>query len=100
MNNNCHRPHGGNFINGFVFGLIMGAALVFLFGTKKGKKLLQILSEEKLEDFKEFLDKMEDDEFDEEKDNPEQILNNELKTDVNSSQKKKRRFFKGIRRKD
>lgn len=46
MNNN--HSHGGNF-NAFLWGLIIGAGAVFLFGTKKGKRILKTISEEGLE---------------------------------------------------
>lgn len=38
-----HRHHGSGFFNGFVLGLLVGAGLVFLFGTSKGKRVLQML---------------------------------------------------------
>ena len=38
-----HRHHGGGFFNGFILGLLVGAGLVFLFGTNKGRKVLQML---------------------------------------------------------
>lgn len=42
-----HRHHGGpGFFNGFILGLLVGAGLVFLFGTSKGKKVLQMLLEQ------------------------------------------------------
>ena len=43
-------PEGGsgqsnNFFSGFLLGLLIGAFVVFLLGTKKGKKLLKVISE-------------------------------------------------------
>lgn len=44
---NEHRHHGGSgFFNGLVLGLLIGAGLVFLFGTNKGRKVLQMLLEQ------------------------------------------------------
>lgn len=40
---------GGSFFAGFLWGIIIGAALVFFIGTKKGKRLLKVISEEGLE---------------------------------------------------
>lgn len=40
---------GGGFFSGFLWGMIIGVALVFLLGTKKGKRLLKVISEEGLE---------------------------------------------------
>lgn len=49
-NNNCSRCNsGGKFMNGLIWGALIGAGLVFLLGTKKGKKLLRYLTEEGLE---------------------------------------------------
>lgn len=41
-----HKHHGGGFFNGFILGLLVGAGLVFLFGTNKGKRVLQMLLEQ------------------------------------------------------
>ncbi len=38
-----NEHHGGGFFNGFLLGLLVGAGLVFLLGTSKGKKVLQML---------------------------------------------------------
>ena len=43
MHEHEHDHKGGGFFNGFVVGLLVGAGLVFLFGTTKGKKVLQML---------------------------------------------------------
>lgn len=45
MNNN-ESHQGGNFFQGFLFGAIVGGSIVFLLGTKKGKKLLKTITEE------------------------------------------------------
>lgn len=41
-----NRHGSGGFFNGFILGLLVGAGLVFLFGTNKGKKVLQMLLEQ------------------------------------------------------
>lgn len=41
--------HGPGFMNGFFLGIIVGAAIVFLIGTKKGKKILKMLTESGIE---------------------------------------------------
>ncbi len=48
---------GGKFFNGFLLGLLVGAALMFIFGTKKGKKLLKTISEDGAENISNILDK-------------------------------------------
>lgn len=47
MNNNTSQDNG--FMSGFILGVIVGAVGIFLLGTKRGKKLLKILSEEGIE---------------------------------------------------
>src|SRR5258708_1533162 len=49
MSETNHGQSNNGFISGFVLGIVVGAALVFLFATKKGKRLLKLLSEEGLE---------------------------------------------------
>lgn len=45
MNNN-----GGNrFFDGFLLGVLVGALAFYLFGTKSGKRIVKILSEEGME---------------------------------------------------
>ncbi len=48
MNNmeNDRHHHGSGFFNGLILGLLIGAGLVFLFGTTKGRKVLQMLLEQ------------------------------------------------------
>lgn len=47
---------GSNFFSGFLIGVLVGAAVVFLLGTKKGKKLLKAISEDGIEDIYNLLD--------------------------------------------
>lgn len=51
--------NNGKFFNGFVCGLIIGAAITFLLVTKKGRKILKMISEEGLE-LTEFFEEEED----------------------------------------
>lgn len=39
----------GKFTNGFLLGVIVGGLVVFLWGTKTGKNILKVISEEGLE---------------------------------------------------
>lgn len=43
--NNTNQQSGG-FMNGFLLGLVVGGAVIFLLVTKKGRKLLKVLTEE------------------------------------------------------
>lgn len=61
MNNNS----GGNrFFDGFLWGLIIGGGLVFLFGTKRGKRIIKMISEEGFENISELLENQIDKEED------------------------------------
>ncbi len=66
MNNN----HNNKFFDGFLWGAIIGGGLVFILGTKKGKKILKMITEEGVEGLSEILeaqmDKDEEDLEDEE----------------------------------
>lgn len=57
MENNNNKS-GGNFFSGFLLGTLVGAGLVFLFGTEKGKKVLKAISEEGAENISNILDKI------------------------------------------
>lgn len=48
------------FGNGFMWGMAVGALLVLLFTTKKGRKILKVLSEEGFEKMKHWEGKIED----------------------------------------
>ena len=47
MERNSSANNG--FLNGFLLGVIIGGMVVYLFGTKKGKKLLKVITEEGLD---------------------------------------------------
>lgn len=113
---------GGNFINGFFWGALIGAGAVFLLGTKRGKKLLKVVTEQgldKLSGIEELVDEFDDEydptvaskqkeDFEESKPqskpaHKEQHSNGEAKPQVQSLIEKTkssgRRFFKGIKKK-
>lgn len=46
MEKNNTSQQSGGFMNGFLLGIIVGGAVIFLFVTKKGRKLLKVLTEE------------------------------------------------------
>jgi len=93
MNEKNHKSS-----NGFLFGMILGGGLVFLLGTKKGRKILKELSEkgldalENLSDLEYVTDDLEE-ELDSEGDGN---LNGEAKSV--ESKPTMRRFFKGAKR--
>jgi gas vesicle protein len=56
MNNDSNKS-GGNFFSGFIIGALVGAAVVFFLGTKKGKKLLKVISEEGMDNLNNLIEK-------------------------------------------
>ena len=103
-NNNSNS--GSKFINGFLLGALIGAGVVFLLGTKKGKKLLKTISEEGLGNISNILEKAE--KF-EEISNDEEVekiipqkkvapIEGELEDESEEIRPKVKRFFKGISR--
>lgn len=108
MNNNNSN---GSFVNGFLWGAIIGAGVVFLLGTDKGKKLLKGIKEEGLEGVSELRDLVEG-YGNEEEEYEERDAAKKQKTDKLNGEKKQeespmskiaqgfggqaKRFFKGI----
>ncbi len=65
MNNNGN--HGNKFFEGFIWGAIIGGAIVFLMGTKKGKKLLKAITQEGVGNLADIIDEgIDEDEFEDE----------------------------------
>lgn len=62
MENNNGRSSA--FLNGFLWGVVLGAGVVFFFGTKKGKKILRNISEQGSEVFSGLEDYIEEEEDD------------------------------------
>ena len=97
MNNNGNH-HGNKFLEGFVWGLIIGGAVVFVMGTKKGKKLLKTITEEGVGNLADIIDEgMDEDELDEEE-LEESIPNGsaDVKEKINKDVKptNRKRFFR------
>lgn len=106
MNNDNRFSHG------FLLGLIIGGGAVFLLGTKTGKNLLKIASEQGLEGFANLLEEYDLASIEEEEENPaiykdepiEEIrTNGHLKNPTDNKEEElkegpKKRFFKRIRR--
>ncbi len=101
MENNSNNNSGNNFFSGFLLGVLVGAAVVFLLGTKKGKRLLKTISEEGIDNISNILDeagKIED--SDEVSSDQKDIApNRDLSFKVKPIDRPKvRRFFRGISR--
>jgi|SRR5581483_2995420 len=59
-----HKHHDSGFMNGVVLGILIGAALFFLVGTKRGKKLWELLKDSGLSvlgDIEELFNEFDDD---------------------------------------
>ena len=119
-NNNTQAGSGqGNFFSGFLLGALVGAAVVFLLGTKKGKKLLEIISKDGIENISSILDETSKIENLREKASPLRPaqrdfegqaekektinaisvgLNSKEKIPVERARPKIRRFFRGVSR--
>lgn len=102
------QHHGGGFANGFVVGVFVGASIVFLFGTNKGKKVLQMLLDQVEENtaISELLEMPEDEQegYEGIEEEPEEVAKTHAKpkTDEKKPQKavaKVKRFFKGASKK-
>ncbi len=97
-NNQIGIKQGNNFLSGFLFGVLVGALTVFLFGTKRGKRLLKVISEKGAGNISDILEKMD------KSINTDEILEDEsapVKMSKEENVIKKpavRRFFRGISR--
>ena len=95
MNNN--HSQGGSF-NAFLWGLIIGGGAVFLFGTKKGKKILKTITEEGLE-LSELFGEEEDEEKPEERSSNGETKPQEPEETLTKITTAGKHFFKGIPKK-
>lgn len=99
--------HGSGFVNGFVLGLLVGASVVFLLGTSKGKKVLQMLLDQVEENtaISELLEMPEDEDayvgIEEEEEEPEEKMSKSKPVQEKSQRTvaKVKRFFKGTPKK-
>jgi len=82
MDRDHHHGHGGGFMNGFIFGIIIGAAVVFFLFTDKGKRLLKTITEEGIEGFEDLKDLVGEEMEDEEPEVPSKV----------------KRFFRGLKK--
>jgi len=104
MNNNNNNKSGNNFLGGFLIGILVGAVIVFLLATKKGKKILKVISDDGLDNISNILEKankaMDPDEMYDEEEREESAPQRQIiavKKNV-EEQPKTRRFFRGISR--
>jgi hypothetical protein len=98
-----NNKSGGNFPGGFLFGILIGAAIVFLLGTEKGKKILKTISEGGMDNLNNLLEKAgketDLDEVYEEEEGEEVVPETKFIAKETVEEKPRvRRFFKGISR--
>lgn len=103
MNNN----HDSKFSLGFMMGLVLGGGIVFLLGTKTGKNLLKIISEQGLDGLIGLLDEYNWDDLGEYEEvesedgadlGEEHHDDGEHKESSGETKPPKKRFFKRIKR--
>lgn len=104
MENNNNKPNN-NFFSGLLLGALIGAALVFLLGTEKGKKILKAISEEGEGKISNILDKiessvdLEDESLEDEKIvAPKRKIAEKVEKVVVEVKPRVKRFFRGISR--
>ena len=99
MDNNSQNE--GKFFNGFLLGLLVGAAVVFLLGTKKGKRIWKAISEDGIDNISNLLDEADKTTGLDEVYEKEQKAASKRKVIVKETVEEKpkvRRFFRGISR--
>lgn len=96
MNNN--QAKGGSFSNGFLWGLIVGAAIVFLLATKKGRRLLKTITEDGFEGLTDLYDLFDEEEV--RKTKSSQGVEYDDDEDFGQTKISTKRFFKGIPKKN
>ena len=82
----------GRFSDGFLLGLIIGGGIALLFTTKKGNKILKVVSEEGFEGLSKFIEDAEDS-F-EDQDSADLKKTNGDSTEASKEVKPHRRFFR------
>lgn len=100
MNNDTNRS-GGNFFSGFLLGALIGAAMVFFLGTKKGEKILKAISEKGLNDISNIIEKADKEVNSDEVYEKEENIVPKKQTVIGETIEQKpktRRFFRGISR--
>jgi uncharacterized membrane protein YebE (DUF533 family) len=103
MDNNNNKS-GNNFLGGFLFGVLVGAVIVFLLATKKGKKILKAISDDGLDNISNILEKanktMDPDEMYDEEEREEPAPQRRIIAVKKAVQERPRtrRFFRGISR--
>lgn len=94
------KHHGSGFMNGFILGAIVGAAIVFFLFTEKGRKLLRTITEEGLDGASELHDLLAEDMDEEEYEStrePVQSVETGEPADA-SHHSSKKRFFRGVKK--
>lgn len=103
MNNNENHK-GGGFSNAFLWGFIIGGAVVFLLGTEKGRKFLKTITDEGIGNLSDLMEEgiEEYEEIDDEeipvarKTNGNGVSKKEIKEEIVKEEKPsvRKRFFK------
>jgi hypothetical protein len=96
------------FSNGFILGLLIGGGLVFLLGTKTGKNITKIISDQGLDGLLNLLEEYDVSNLEEEGEGDGEEFNSEVKTnsveedhqvlEEEAKPTPKKRFFKRLRK--
>ena len=105
MDSNSNNNSNNNFFSGFLLGLLVGAAVVFLLGTKKGKRIWKAISEGGVDNISNILEEADKSvDLDEVVEKPPFVKTSEGQGEFAFKEKyieekpKVRRFFRGISR--
>lgn len=97
-----HHHSSGGFMNGLVLGILIGAGLVFLFCTKRGKQVLKAITENGVESFSDLTDILQNTEFEDEEEFPQdgEVVTPKKATTVRpaSTARPIKRFFRGVKK--
>jgi gas vesicle protein len=96
MNNNG----GSRFFDGFLLGVIIGALAFYLFGTKSGKRIVKIMSEQGLEGIQNLMEDLKDAQEENELGEEPDLGEEKISATKVIVEKPKKRFFRRFKRVD
>lgn len=92
-----HRS--SHFSSGFLLGAIIGATIVFLVGTEKGKKVLKVITDEGLKKLSDLIEERElEDEVLEEVEPVDKVVEEPKDFEKEAAKQPKKRFFRRVKK--
>jgi gas vesicle protein len=96
------EQRNGHFSSGFLLGAIIGAALVFLLATERGKKILKLITDEGLKNISDLIEEneLDGDEILEEVEPVEEAPEEpkDLESEEPAKKSTKKRFFRRVKK--